>query len=341
MDKNKLFKLKEEAEGEAASATSLDEIEKLRVHYLGKKGAITSLIKELSQLPPEERPEAGAAVNAAKNEVEKALTTKREAITEKELTEKLGKEPFDISLPGKAFGGGSLHPVMMVMEELIDIFTGLGFVVEEGPEVETDEFNFKKLNFPDDHPARDMQDTFYVQDGKRLLRTHTSPVQIHAMLKRNPPLSVIAPGRVYRCDSDVTHSPVFHQLEGFHVDRSVTMGQLKGTLELFIHRLYGRSAEIRLRPSFFPFTEPSAEIDVSCVICGGKGCRICKGTGWLEILGAGMIDPNVLCSVGVDPEKWTGFAFGVGIERIAMLKYGIDDIRLLYENDSRFLKQFS
>ena len=340
MDKNKLIVLKEEAKGEAASATSLDEIEKLRVHYLGKKGSITSLIKELSQLPPEERPEAGAAVNAAKNEVENTLSAKRDAITEQELTEKLGKEPFDISLPGKAFGGGSLHPIMMVMEELIDIFTGLGFVVEEGPEVETDEFNFKKLNFPDDHPARDMQDTFYVQDGKRLLRTHTSPVQIHAMLKRNPPLSVIAPGRVYRCDSDVTHSPVFHQLEGFHVDRNVTMGQLKGTLELFIHRLYGRSTEIRLRPSFFPFTEPSAEIDVSCVICSGKGCRICKGTGWLEILGAGMIDPNVLCSVGVDPEKWTGFAFGVGIERIAMLKYGIDDIRLLYENDSRFLGQF-
>ena len=340
MDKNKLIGLKEEAKGKAASATSLDEIEKLRVHYLGKKGSITSLIKELSQLPPEERPEAGAAVNAAKNEVENTLSAKRDAITEQELTEKLGKESFDISLPGKAFGGGSLHPIMMVMEELIDIFTGLGFVVEEGPEVETDEFNFKKLNFPDDHPARDMQDTFYVQDGKRLLRTHTSPVQIHAMLKRNPPLSVIAPGRVYRCDSDVTHSPVFHQLEGFHVDRNVTMGQLKGTLELFIHRLYGRSTEIRLRPSFFPFTEPSAEIDVSCVICSGKGCRICKGTGWLEILGAGMIDPNVLCSVGVDPEKWTGFAFGVGIERIAMLKYGIDDIRLLYENDSRFLGQF-
>ena len=340
MDKNKLIKLKEQAEGEAVSAKTLDEIEKLRVHYLGKKGAITSLIKELSQLPPEERPEAGAAVNAAKNVVEKALTAKRDAITERELTEKLEKESFDISLPGKVFGGGSLHPIMMVMEELIDIFTGLGFVVEEGPEVETDEFNFKKLNFPDDHPARDMQDTFYVQGGKRLLRTHTSPVQIHAMLKRSPPLSVIAPGRVYRCDSDVTHSPVFHQLEGFHVDRSVTMGQLKGTLELFIHRLYGRSTEIRLRPSFFPFTEPSAEIDVSCVICGGKGCRICKGTGWLEILGAGMIDPNVLCSVGIDPEKWTGFAFGVGIERIAMLKYGIDDIRLLYENDSRFLEQF-
>jgi phenylalanyl-tRNA synthetase alpha chain len=223
---------------------------------------------------------------------------------------------------------------------LVDIFVSLGFSVEEGPEVETDEQNFKKLNFPDDHPARDMQDTFYVQNQNFLLRTHTSPVQVHAMEKTAPPLSIIAPGRVFRCDSDITHSPVFHQLEGFHVDVGVSMADLKGILELFVHRLYGKNTKIRLRPSFFPFTEPSAEMDISCPFCSGRGCRICKQTGWIEILGAGMIDPNVLIAVDIDPEKYSGFAFGIGIERVAMIRYGIYDIRLLFENAPRFLEQF-
>lgn len=340
MEQQELDKIKSKAIREAAGTFDLDEIERLRVFYLGKKGVLSLKMKTLSALPPEKRPAAGAALNEAKQSVENALSEKRAAILGRVMAEKLGKETFDITLPGKRSDVGSLHPVVSITEELIDIFTSLGFVVEEGPEVETDEFNFKKLNFPDDHPARDMQDTFYLQNGHRLLRTHTSPVQIHAMLKRSPPLSVIAPGRVYRCDSDITHSPVFHQIEGFHIDRNVNMGQLKGTLELFVHKLYGRSTEIRLRPSFFPFTEPSMELDISCVICGGAGCRVCSGSGWIEILGAGMIDPNVLCGVGIDPEKWTGFAFGLGIERIAMLKYGIDDIRLLFENDTRFLAQF-
>ncbi|MGK7346001.1 MAG: phenylalanine--tRNA ligase subunit alpha [Candidatus Nitrospinota bacterium M3_3B_026] len=335
-----LEKLKEESLSKVAAASSADELESLRVGLLGKKGLITARMKGLREVPPEKRPEAGAALNRVKSAVEEAISEKLEAIRREEMTRRLETEIFDITLPGKPAGLGSFHPVGAVMDELIEIFLGLGFMVEEGPEVETDENNFAKLNFPEEHPARDMQDTFYVQGGARLLRTHTSPVQIHAMEKHEPPLSVIAPGRVFRCDSDITHSPVFHQVEGFHIDRDVTFAHLKGTLELFVHRLYGRETKVRFRPSFFPFTEPSAEIDVSCQICAGSGCRVCKGTGWLEILGAGMIDPNVFKAVGYDPEEWTGFAFGCGIERIAMLKYGIDDIRLLYENDARFLSQF-
>lgn len=317
-----------------------EELEKLRVKLLGKKGDITTLMKGISKLPPAERPKAGAEFNKVKVAIGEAIEKKSRALKAKELFVRLNNETFDITVPGKPYGTGSFHPVCDVMDELVDIFVGLGFCVEEGPEIETDEYNFQRLNFPDDHPARDMQDTFYLRNGERLLRTHTSPVQVHSMLKKKPPLAIIAPGRVYRLDSDITHSPVFHQLEGFLVDKNVTFAHLKGTLELFVHRLYGKKTKVRFRPSFFPFTEPSAEIDISCQLCGGKGCRVCKGTGWLEILGAGMIDPNVFKAVGYDSEKWTGFAFGCGIERIVMLKYGIDDIRLLYGNDKRFLSQF-
>jgi phenylalanyl-tRNA synthetase alpha chain len=335
-----LDSLKSEALKQIASAVSMDEVEKLRVSLLGRKGELTSRLKTLSTLSPQERPAVGALLNAVKNSIEEALAERASFMKKKEVTERLERESFDITLPGRAVGDGAFHPIGAVMDELIGIFQGLGFSVVEGPEIETDEYNFRMLNFPDDHPARDMQDTFYVQNGARLLRTHTSPVQIHAMLKRKPPISVIAPGRVYRCDSDITHSPVFHQLEGFHVAKDVNFGHLKGILELFIHKLYGKNTKLRFRPSFFPFTEPSAEVDISCQICSGKGCRVCKGSGWLEILGAGMIDPNVLNAVAYDSEKWTGFAFGMGIERVAMLKYGIDDIRLLYENDIKFLSQF-
>ncbi|MBF0171374.1 MAG: phenylalanine--tRNA ligase subunit alpha [Nitrospinae bacterium] len=336
-----LVPLRDKTLAAITAATDSDTLEQIRVSCLGKKGSLTGRLKELGKLPAEARPAAGAAINEVKDALEEALAARGESLKQAELALRLTGEPFDITPPGRGFPAGAPHPVADVMEELIDIFTSLGFAVEEGPEVETDRYNFQMLNFPDDHPARDMQDTFYVQDGRRLLRTHTSPVQVHAMLKRKPPLAVIAPGRVYRCDSDVTHSPVFHQVEGFLVDRRVTMGHLKATLELFVQRLYGRQTKIRLRPSFFPFTEPSAEVDVSCVLCGAKGCRVCKQTGWLEILGAGMIDPNVLTACEIDPEVWGGFAFGLGVERIAMLKYGIDDIRLLYENDPRFLGQFA
>ena len=335
-----LEKLQAEFFESIESADTLQKLESVRVALLGKKSALTARMKGLSKLPADQRPTVGKALNSLRVAVEKELGEKISRFHKKEQTEALENERFDITLPSRSVGMGHYHPIGLVNEELIEIFTGLGFRVEEGPEVESDKYNFKMLNFPDDHPARDMQDTFYVQNGARLLRTHTSPVQIHAMLKHKPPLSVIAPGRVYRCDSDVTHSPVFHQIEGFHVAKDVTFGHLKGTLELFVHRLYGADTKLRFRPSYFPFTEPSAEIDVSCVLCNGKGCRVCKGTGWLEILGAGMIDPNVLTAVGIDPEQWSGFAFGCGIERIAMLKYGIDDIRLLFENDIRFLNQF-
>ena len=335
-----LEKLKAAFLARIASADSLPELEQARVELLGKKSEITGLLKGLGKLSPQERPEAGKVINDLRMAVESALEEKTTSISRRETLAKLEKETFDITLPGRPAGKGAFHPIGLVMEELLDIFTGLGYMVEEGPEIETEERNFGKLNFPDDHPARDMQDTFWVQNGARLLRTHTSPVQVHAMEKYKPPFAVIAPGRVFRCDSDVTHSPVFHQLEGFHVDKGINFGHLKGSLELFIHRLYGMDTKVRFRPSFFPFTEPSAEMDISCVMCGGKGCRLCKGTGWMEILGAGMIDPNVLEAGGIDSEEWTGFAFGFGIERIAMLKYGIDDIRLLFENDPRFLGQF-
>jgi phenylalanyl-tRNA synthetase alpha chain len=316
------------------------ELDDLRVKYLGKKGIVTLLSRRMGGLPKEKKPEAGTLLNEVRSGLERLLGDARQRIKSELIKRDVESEFFDITLPGTEPPFGVRHPLSAVMDEVVDIFIGLGFQVEEGPEAETEYYNFEALNFPPDHPARDMQDTFYLDGFDLILRTHTSPVQVHAMEKHAPPLSVIAPGKVFRCDADVTHSPMFHQLEGFTVDKNITMADLKGTLDLFIHRLYGPQTQTRFRPSFFPFTEPSAEVDVSCVICGGGGCRICKQTGWVEILGAGMIHPNVLKAVNIDPEIWGGFAFGLGIERVAMLKYGIDDIRLFFENDLRFLKQF-
>lgn len=316
------------------------ELDALRVKYLGKSGIIPLLSREMAGVPKEQKPEAGKLLQEARTAVEVIIDAATKKIKVDKIQKEIDGEFFDITLPGTEPAFGARHPLTAMMDEIVGIFTGMGFQIEEGPEVESDYYNFEALNFPADHPARDMQDTFHLPDIKRLLRTHTSPVQPRAMERYGPPLSVLAPGKVYRCDSDITHSPVFHQVEGFTIDRKVTMGDLKGTLQTFIHRLYGPKTKVRLRPSFFPFVEPGAEVDVSCVICGGKGCRVCKNTGWLEVLGAGMIHPNVLKASNIDPDEWSGFAFGMGIERLAMRKYGVDDIRLFFENDMRFLRQF-
>jgi len=310
-----------------------------RAAYLGRKGEIASLLKGLGKLPPEERREAGEAINRVKRAIEEEYDALLSAIDAAETAGSLASESVDVTLPGRRTQHGSLHPVTRVMGMVSEIFGRLGFETAEGPEVETDYYNFEALNIPADHPARDMQDTFYIEDGL-VLRTHTSPVQIRVMKNRRPPLRIIAPGAVFRRDSDVSHTPMFHQVEGFMVDRGVSFADLKGVLTLFLTRLFGDDVAVRFRPSFFPFTEPSAEVDIRCVICAGDGCRVCKQSGWLEILGAGMIHPEVFRAVDYDPERFTGFAFGLGIERIAMLKYGIDDIRLFFENDLRFLGQF-
>ncbi len=322
----------EDAQGEA-------ELQELRVRYLGKKGEITARMKMLGGLPPEERPAAGQLINTAKAQFEARFEEVLDRARSREKARRLQSERIDVSLPGRRSALGARHPLTIITDEICAIFAGLGFQVAEGPEIETDYYNFEALNFPHDHPARDMQDTFFV-DGSRLLRTHTSPVQVRTMLAQEPPVRIIAPGTVYRCDSDATHSPMFHQVEGLMVDRKITFSDLKGVLTSFINQLFGTGTGVRLRPSFFPFTEPSAEVDIACVICSGKGCRVCKQTGWLEILGAGMVDPEVFRHVHYDPEAVTGFAFGMGIERITMLKYGISDMRLLFENDVRFLRQF-
>jgi phenylalanyl-tRNA synthetase alpha chain len=336
--KFQLLEIKGGAESDISSVRTEEEISHIRIKYLGRKGMITSILKELTSLPPEERKEVGKLANEIKNWIEDSLNVKQKDIKEKRR-EDLKKGFFDITLPGNLQNIGNIHPLTKVMNQVVNIFIGMGFTVEEGPEIELDYYNFEALNIPRDHPARDMHDTFYITDDV-LLRTHTSPVQVRTMERHPPPLKVIAPGKVYRCDADITHSPMFHQVEGFMVDRDITFGNLKGILELFVHQFFGKDTDLRFRPSFFPFTEPSAEIDIRCVICKGSGCRVCKGTGWLEILGSGMIDPAVFSHVNYDPEEWTGFAFGMGIERIAMLKYSVDDIRLFYENDLRFLKQF-
>ncbi|MFQ5671828.1 MAG: phenylalanine--tRNA ligase subunit alpha [Nitrospinales bacterium] len=321
-----------------AGASSLDEIKQLKTEYLGRKGCIPSMMKGLREVPPEEKPLLGKHINTFKQRVETRLQEKTRELTRQSVA--AGEEgAFDISLPGRKETAGSLHPITQVMDEIIEVFFGLGFQVEEGPEIESDYYNFEALNIPPDHPARDMQDTFYI-GGSALLRTHTSPVQIHTMERQSPPLRIIAPGKVYRCDSDVSHTPMFHQIEGLMVDENVSFSDLKGVMEIFLHRIFGEQTALRFRPSFFPFTSPSAEVDIQCVMCSGTGCRVCSNTGWLEILGAGMVDPAVFQAVNYDPEKWTGFAFGLGIERIAMLKFGINDIRLFFENDLRFLKQF-
>jgi len=316
-----------------------ESLKQLRIDFLGKKGCVQALMKDLRQASPEEKRQLGKLINDFKQHVENLLEEKQEELGKSAKRQPSKSETFDTTLPGRRETIGTLHPITQVMEEITTIFMGLGFQVEEGPEIETDYYNFEALNIPKDHPARDMQDTFYVEGGT-VLRTHTSPVQIHVMENREPPLRIIAPGKVYRCDSDVSHTPMFHQIEGLMVDENVSFSHLKGIMNIFLQEVFGKNTKIRFRPSFFPFTCPSAEVDIQCVICGGKGCRVCSQTGWLEILGCGMVDPAVFKCVDYDSEKWTGFAFGLGIERIAMLKYGINDIRLFFENDLRFLKQF-
>jgi phenylalanyl-tRNA synthetase alpha chain len=329
-----------EARAAIARAVTSAELEEIRVRYLGRQGALTSLLRSLGTLPTAERPLVGAAANEAKRELETALEQRLAASLEEERRRQREAARVDLTLPGRRPPLGSLHPLTRVHDEIVEIFVGLGFSVAEGPEIESDYFNFEALNLPKDHPARDMQDTFYLTED-RLLRTHTSPVQIRTMQAQPPPLRIIVPGKVYRRDADITHSPQFTQFEGLAVDRNISMADLKGTLELFAREMFGPRSKIRFRPSFFPFTEPSAEVDVLCFLCGGDGCRVCKQSGWLEILGCGMVHPHVLRNVGYDPEEVTGWAFGMGVERIAMLKYGVDDIRLFYENDLRFLRQFA
>lgn len=322
-----------------AAAPSVEALQDIRINLLGRKGELTALMKGLGSLDATERPVVGQLVNSVRDEIESALGSALASAQEQVIAARLQTERIDTSLPGRRAQKGTKHPVSLVIEEICSIFAGLGFSVAEGPEIEHDWYNFEALNFPPEHPARDMQDTFFVENSL-LLRTHTSPVQIRTMLKQKPPVRIIAPGTVYRCDSDATHSPMFHQIEGLMVDSTVTFGDLKGILTVFTNQLFGQKTGVRLRPSYFPFTEPSAEVDIACVICGGKGCRVCKNSGWLEILGAGMVDPEVYRHVQYDAENISGFAFGMGIERIAMLKYGISDMRLLFENDVRFLRQF-
>jgi len=330
-----------EAHDAAAAAMSAADLERVRVAYLGRQGRLTLLLRSLGALPAEERPLVGAAANEAKRALEALLDERLAAAQARERRDARARARLDLTLPGRRPPRGGLHPLTLVADEIIAIFAGLGFSVAEGPEIETDYYNFEALNIPRDHPARDMQDTLYLS-GETLLRTHTSPVQVRTMQARRPPVRIIVPGKVYRRDvADMSHSPMFHQVEGLAVDRSITMGDLKGTLELFAREMFGPQSRIRFRPSFFPFTEPSAEVDVLCFLCRGAGCRLCKQGGWLEILGSGMVHPRVLCNVGYDPEEVTGWAFGMGIERIAMLKYGIDDLRLFFDNDLRFLRQFA
>ena len=324
------------ADAKAQLSDNDADIEALRVRYLGKKGELTAVLRGMGKLSAEERPLIGQLANEVRADIEAAIEERRQEMQERLLELKLKKEKIDVTLPAEG-EMGHIHPLTMTQRELEDIFIGLGFSIVEGPEVELDYYNFQALNIPENHPARDTQDTFYITDNI-LLRSQTSPVQVRTMEKQKPPIRIISPGRVYRSDAvDATHSPLFHQLEGLVVDKGISMGDLKGVLELFAKQTFGEETRIRFRPHHFPFTEPSAEVDVSCFACGGKGCRICKGEGWIEILGAGMVHPNVLRNCGIDPDVYSGFAFGFGIERIAMLKYHIDDMRLLYENDTRFL----
>jgi phenylalanyl-tRNA synthetase alpha chain len=322
---------------EIQTARDSDDLELIRVKYLGRKGALTAILRGLGKLDPEVRRGVGQEANRAKVALEEVLDQALRSL--KEAARRAAGAAVDVTLPGRRALRGRSHPLNQTMAEVCDIFLHLGFEAVEGPEVELDWYNFEALNLPPDHPARDMQDTFYFND-KVLLRTHTSPMQIRTMEKRQPPVRIIAPGKVYRRDSDITHSPMFHQVEGLLVDKNITFADLKGVLTAFMHQMFGSEVGVRFRPSYFPFTEPSAEVDIECVICRGEGCRVCKTTGWLEVLGSGMVHPAVFEAVGYDPETYTGFAFGLGIERIAMLKYGIDDIRLFFDNDLRFLRQF-
>jgi len=334
-----ILSIKGLAQKEIKTIKDMTDVHALRIKYLGKKGLLTEKLKSLSTIPQDERPKYGRLLNETKDYIESLLKEQEEICRKKELDKILKTQRIDVTIPGCFTPVGHIHPVSIILNEIVDVFLSMGFRIEEGPEVELDYYNFEALNFPKYHPARDMQDTFYITDDI-VLRTHTSPVQVRVMERCKPPLRVIATGKVYRCDADVSHTPMFHQLEGFMVDKSISMSDLKGVLEVFAHAIFGPETPIRFRPSFFPFTEPSAEIDIGCVICNGKGCKVCKNSGWVEILGAGMINPRVFEKVGYAPNEYTGFAFGMGIERIAMLKYEIDDIRLFFENDIRFLRQF-
>lgn len=339
--KEKVKQIESEALAALGQARTLEEIQEQKVKVLGKKGSLTAVLRQMGGLSSEERPVFGQIVNEARDRLEEAWNEKAREMERLALAQRLESERLDITLPGIQLPQGHQHPLTQVIEEIEDIFLGMGFQIAEGPEIESDYYNFEALNLPKEHPAREMQDSFYFSE-EILLRTQTSPVQIRTMEKLAPqlPVKIIAPGKVYRKDDDATHSPMFHQVEGLMVDQGIRMSDLKGILLSFSRQMFGASREIRLRPSFFPFTEPSAEVDVSCMLCGGSGCRICKGTGWVEILGSGMVHPKVLEAGGYDPKEVTGFAFGMGVERIAMLKYGIDDMRLLYDNDIRFLQQF-
>jgi phenylalanyl-tRNA synthetase alpha chain len=334
-----LLDLYQEAQGALAEASTLSELDLLRVRLLGKKGALTERLKSLGQASDAERRELGAQLNALRDELQAQIEAARQAIEARDLEERLRAERIDVSLPGRGQRPGGLHPVSLTMRRICRLFRSVGFEIQEGPEVEDSYHNFEALNIPEHHPARAMHDTFYF-DQHTLLRTHTSPVQIRVMESRQPPLRVIAPGRVYRCDSDLTHTPMFHQVEGFWVDERASFADLKGVLYEFLTLFFEKPIETRFRPSYFPFTEPSAEVDIGCVMCGGGGCRVCGDSGWLEVMGCGMIHPRVFEFVGIDHEQYTGFAFGLGVERLAMLRYGINDLRLFFENDLRFLSQF-
>lgn len=338
--KEQLNSIKEKAAKQLENISELAALEELRVQYLGKKGELTAITKGMGQLTPEERPVIGQLANEVRSFIEKALETKKAQFEAEIENARFAAEKIDVTMPGTRTKLGKKHPLTAVLDDLKDIFIGMGFSIVEGPEVELDYYNFEALNIPKDHPARDTQDTFYI-DENIVLRSQTSPVQIRTMEKQRPPIRVIAPGRVYRSDAvDATHSPVFHQVEGLVIDKNITMADLKGTLEVFVKKLYGEETRLRFRPHHFQFTEPSAEVDISCFNCGGEGCRICKGEGWIEILGCGMVHPTVLKNCNIDPDEYSGFAFGIGLERVAMFRYDIDDMRLLYENDMRFLKQF-
>ena len=336
--KDKLLQIKEQAIAQIAAAR--DDLDEIKVRYLGKKGELTAILKQMGGLSAEERPQIGQLANQVRADIAEAIAKKAEQMKAEALKNQLEAERVDVTIPGKLPQQGGLHPMTQVLDDLTEIFLGMGFSVAEGPEVELDYYNFEALNLPPDHPARDTQDTFYNTDNI-LLRTQTSPVQVRTMETQKPPIKVIAPGRVYRSDAvDATHSPVFHQIEGLVVDKGITMADLKGTLEVFTKKLYGADSVVRFRPHHFPFTEPSAEMDTQCYACHGAGCRLCKGEGWIELLGCGMVHPWVLQNCGIDPEVYSGFAFGIGLERVAMRRYGIGDMRLFYENDQRFLSQF-
>lgn len=337
----KLREIHNQAVAEIATVQTEEDLKQIQIRFLGKKGELTSLLRGMGQLPPEERPLVGGLANQIRDELTNLFTAREEELRSMARHKAMTKEQVDVTLPGKPPMIGHLHPLTLIMEEIAEIFLGMGFTIKEGPEIETEYYNFEALNIPREHPAREMQDSFYIRP-EILLRTHTSPVQIRTMEELAPqvPVRIIAPGKVYRRDDDATHSPMFHQVEGLVIDRDISLSDLKGTLLLFARQMFGPNQQVRLRPSFFPFTEPSAEVDIACVICGGQGCRVCKDSGWIEILGSGMVHPRVLELSGYDPEEYTAYAFGMGVERVAMLKYGIDDLRMFFSNDIRMLRQF-